>query len=166
MNITKALVASAALLAASPAIAADTITYSVNTTKAFSTNYTYVVPYAGTLDFVVTSTQGYLRGKLNPASNINFTSAYITVNGVKYNLNIDSTGIYEARSLLGTLVAKNDTVKLFLTGTSGSAASYTVSLALAAVPEVSTWIMMILGFGVTAYAMRKRQADVKAFVAA
>jgi len=164
MKNKELIVAAAALFAASPAMAADTITYSVNTTKAFSQTYTYVAPYKLVLDIVVSSTEGYLRGKLNPASNINFTSAYITINGAttKVNMSVDSTGVYELRSLLGTALAAGDVIKLYLSGTSGTSASYTVTLGIAAVPEVSTWIMMILGFGATAYAMRKRKHQVLA----
>jgi len=164
MKINNLIWVAPALMAASPAMAADTITYNVGTTKAFNTTYTFTAPYKLVLDIVVSSTQGYLNGKLNPASNINFTSAYVTVNGAAshVNLSVDSTGVYELRSLVGTALAAGDVITLYLKGTSGKAASYTVTLGLAAVPEVSTWIMMILGFGATAYAMRKRKVQVLA----
>jgi hypothetical protein len=164
MKINKLIWFAPALMAAAPAMAAETITYTVGTTKAFNTTYTYTAPYKLVLDIVVSSTQGYLKGKLNPASDINFSSAYVTVNGSSspVNLSVDSTGVYELRSLMNSALAAGDVINLYLSGTSGKSASYTVTLGIAAVPEVSTWIMMILGFGATAYAMRKRKHQVLA----
>jgi hypothetical protein len=168
MNINKTIVAAAALLAATPAAAVDTVTYTTYATNPFSDTYTYTMPYTGYLDVVASSLQGTINGKLNPASNIDFTSAYVTVNGVKYNLAVESTGRFEWRDLMSLALSAGTSVALTVSGTAGKSAAYTVSFASVsgAIPEASTWIMMILGFGVTAFAMRKRQAGAKVFAAA
>jgi hypothetical protein len=168
MNISKSIVAAAAVLAATPASAADTVTYTQYATNPFSQTFTYTMPYAGYLDVVASSLQGTIKGVLNPASNIDFTAAYLTINGVQYNLSTVSSGRLEWRELTSLALLKGASVALTVSGTAGKSAAYTVSFASVSgsVPEASTWIMMILGFGVTAYAMRKRQAGAKVLAAA
>lgn len=46
--------------------------------------------------------------------------------------------------------------KLVINGNSQGGGSYTANVTFAAVPEPATWALMILGFGVVGYALRRR----------
>lgn len=90
----------------------------------------------------------------NAAANIDFTS--VTLNGVAFA--IGSTGPVEFRSISNKLLATSNTINV--QGLSGGNASYTGSLSFAAVPEPSTWLMMILGVGIAGAALRRRRQNV------
>lgn len=92
----------------------------------------------------------------NAATNIDFTS--VTLNGVAFA--IGSTGAVEFRSISNQpLQAGLNSV--LVSGLSGGNASYSGTLSFAAVPEPSTWLMMILGVGIAGAALRRRRQTVK-----
>lgn len=90
----------------------------------------------------------------NAATNIDFTS--VTLNGIAFA--IGSTGAVEFRSISNQLL--QNTNSIWVTGLSGGNASYQGTLSFAAVPEPSTWLMMILGVGLTGFALRRRRQNV------
>lgn len=92
----------------------------------------------------------------NAATNIDFTS--VTLNGVAFA--IGSTGAVEFRSITNKplLPGMNS---VLVSGLSGGNASFTGTLSFAAVPEPSTWLMMILGVGIAGAALRRRRQTVK-----
>lgn len=91
----------------------------------------------------------------NLATNIDFTS--VTLNGVAFA--IGSTGAVEFRSISNKLLGNLNTINV--QGLSGGNASFQGTLSFAAVPEPSTWLMMILGVGIAGAALRRRRQTVK-----
>jgi hypothetical protein len=87
-------------------------------------------------------------------TNIDFTS--VMLNGT--NFLVSSTGNVEFRSLQNLLLTPGGNNILSVAGLSGGAASYAGTLSFAAVPEPSTWLMMILGIGLAGLGLRRRQS--------
>ncbi|MEY4239586.1 MAG: hypothetical protein RL339_2187 [Pseudomonadota bacterium] len=90
----------------------------------------------------------------NAATNINFSS--VTLNGIAFA--IGSTGDVEFRSITNQILGNWNTINV--QGQSGGNASYSGTLSFAAVPEPSTWLMMILGVGIAGAALRRRRQNV------
>lgn len=98
----------------------------------------------------------------NLATNIDFTS--VMINGVEFA--IGSTGSTEFRFLSDLLLGPGKTNTLTVAGTTGGDASYSGTLSFAggiagAVPEPSTWMMMIMGIGLAGVALRRRRQTVR-----
>ena len=89
-------------------------------------------------------------------TNIDFTS--VTLNGVQFTTL--ASGLVEFRSLLSQTIVAGATNTLVISGTTGGNGAYGGSLTFstAAVPEPAAWALMILGFGVVGYALRRRPA--------
>jgi hypothetical protein len=86
-------------------------------------------------------------------TDINFNN--VTLNGVSFD--IVRTGASEFRELVNRAlnpVGSNNTI--LVTGTTGGNAAFSGTLSFAAVPEPTTWAMMLIGFGAVGYSMRKR----------
>ena len=93
---------------------------------------------------------------VSAVTNIDFTSA--TLNGVA--LTRSPTGSFEFASIQDFGVMAGNQI-LNVTGTSGGNADYSgtfVFTPLAAVPEPSVWALLILGFGLVGFAMRRNKA--------
>lgn len=94
-------------------------------------------------------------------TNLDFSS--VTLNGVQFT-NIISDGA-EFRTLLNQPLAAGGLNTILVNGTTGGEASFAGTLSFsaiaAAVPEPSTWALMILGFGAVGYSMRRRNAGVR-----
>jgi len=90
-------------------------------------------------------------------TNIDFSS--VTLNGV--NFSMSPTGRTETGTLYDLLLAAGGNNTLAVSGLSGGGASYGGQLSFAAVPEPSTWLMMILGVGIAGAALRRRRQTVK-----
>jgi hypothetical protein len=91
----------------------------------------------------------------NTLTDIDFSS--VTLNGVAFN--IGSTGTQEFRNLLNQALVAGGNNIISVMGTTGGEASFSGNLSFAAtsaVPEPTTWAMMLLGFGAVGYSMRKR----------
>jgi hypothetical protein len=86
------------------------------------------------------------------ASDVNFTS--VTLNGVEFQ--ISSTGTRESRFILNQPVLKDGNNILRVIGESGVDGKYSGTISFAAVPEPGTWAMMIGGFGLAGFALRRR----------
>lgn len=97
----------------------------------------------------------------NLATNIDFTS--VMINGVEFA--IGSTGSIEFRYLTDLLLGPGKMNTIAISGTTGGDASYSGTLAFAggagAVPEPSTWMMMIMGIGFAGMALRRRRQSVR-----
>lgn len=125
---------------------------------------TRVKPCAFNHSFNFTKPNGYqlvsatitsiLTGK-NKATNIDFTS--VTLNGVPFDTVL--SGAIEFRSISDKFLLNNNTINV--RGLSGGNASYAGTLSFAAVPEPSTWMMMIVGVGIAGTALRRRRQAVK-----
>lgn len=124
------------------------------TSPTFSDTATFITPIGYNL--VGATITSILTGG-NPATNINFTS--VTLNGV--NFVTGSFGNVEFRSLQNLLMVPGGTNTLSVAGSAGRSASYSGTLSFAAVPEPSTWLLMIFGVGIAGAALRRRRQTVK-----
>lgn len=101
---------------------------------------------------ITSSYQGDPNDTKNP-QNIDFTS--VTLNN--QNFNIVSTGQFEFRTIAN--VPSTMMNILAVAGTAGSSATYSGTFNVAAVPEASTWGLMLVGFGIVGYALRSGRRD-------
>lgn len=89
----------------------------------------------------------------NAATNIDFST--VSLNGT--NFTTVSTGAVEFRQLQNFPLLPGASNTLRIEGNSGGDASYAGTLSFAAVPEPSTWLMMILGIGIMGAGLRRRR---------
>lgn len=116
----------------------------------FSDTITFMTPSGYNL---VSLTLSSAQVGADPATNIDFTSA--TLNGVAFSTIV--TGFVEFRQLLNQAIVAGGTNTLVISGTTGGNGSYSGALSFAtAVPEPAVWSLLVLGFGVAGYAMRRR----------
>lgn len=162
----KSFIASAfvagAFAVATPATAATTIgltqsadgTYSGTTgtvipaAGSFSDEYHFAVPTAGSVSASVISLS--FTGGLTLASG--------TLNGSALTLTKVSDFVYTLTLPTAGIPSITNPQKLVINGSSQGGGSYTANVTFAAVPEPATWALMILGFGVVGYSMRRRPA--------
>ena len=90
----------------------------------------------------------------NPLTNIDFSS--VTFNGVSFaNL---SSGTSEFRNLLNQNLVTTGNNILRVAGTTGGNASFAGNISLAAaVPEPTTWMLMLLGMAGIGFSMRRKE---------
>jgi hypothetical protein len=148
-----------AAFAATPATAAQFITISGP-----SGNYGDDEVTAGAFTRTFTFTQAMVAGfnlsaidfsSVATSAFTDLTIASVTFNGV--SLNTLSSGTFDYRNLGNQPILGTNTI--IVTGTSGGNGSFTGNLAftaIQAVPEPGTWALMLLGFGVVGYSMRRR----------
>ncbi len=86
---------------------------------------------------------------------IDFTS--VTLNGTP--LTIGSSGQYEFR-YVGNILSQGNNL-FSIKGNAGTNASYAGTIDVAAIPEPSSWMTMLIGFGAIAFVMRGRRARSK-----
>ena len=118
----------------------------------FSDTFTFVTPTGFNLTSATISSS---TAGMDPATNIDFTS--VVLNNVDFSTVL--TGVTEFRQLLNQALVANATNTLTVSGTTGGNGSYGGSLVFAnaaPVPEPAAWALMILGFGVAGYALRRR----------
>ncbi len=124
--------------------------------------FTDTATFVTTQDFTTLSAtiSSILNGN-NLATNIDFTS--VVINEVEFA--IGATGSTEFRFLSDLLLGPGKTNTLSVSGRTGGDASYSGTLAFAggagAVPEPSTWMMMIMGIGFAGIALRRRRRTVR-----
>ncbi|VXC85379.1 FxDxF family PEP-CTERM protein [Sphingomonas sp. 8AM] len=119
----------------------------VNSSSVYTDTYQFIVPTAGIVGAsAVTLT---FDGSL--------TFSEVLLNGVKLVIR-RTNGVYLATSPLGGLASAENPQKLSITGKlTGATGTYTGNVRFeSAVPEPGTWALMILGFGIVGYAMRRR----------
>lgn len=132
----------------SPGVYDGAFTKLVTKTGGFTDDYEFTVPSIGSVGAsVITLT---LDGSLTLSS--------VFLNGIKLTVQKLSTGQYAASTNIGGVSSIPNPQKLSISGSSTTGTgSYTGSVQFkSAVPEPATWALMILGFGVVGYAMRRR----------
>ena len=116
---------------------------------AFSDTFHFTIPKFSTAGESIVSVFS-----TNPQNDLNFTS--VTFDGTP--LIIGSTGTFEYRFLNDLPVAAG-LQTLIVNGTSGGNSSYAGSFSITpAVPEPSTWAMLLVGLGGIGFIMRRRQS--------
>lgn len=93
----------------------------------------------------------------NLATNIDFKS--VLLNGFAWTLSPNAPG--EGGFVFNRPMTPGGTNTLSVSGYSGGSGEYRGTLSFAAVPEPSTWLMMILGVGLAGAALRRRRQTVK-----
>ncbi|MFN3619533.1 FxDxF family PEP-CTERM protein [Sphingorhabdus sp.] len=132
----------------------DSVTCAIGSTApcSFTRSFEFITP-AG---FNLTSVDISSIATTNPLTNIDFSS--VTLNGI--NFNTVATGTQEFRNLLNqSLVAGGNNV-LNVTGTSGGNAAFSGNLSfsqMAAVPEPTTWMLMLMGMAGIGFSMRRKK---------
>lgn len=171
-RIHYAAVAVASVLAASQASAAPTIDSSAPSGTFMNSSVTCAAgaatpcSFSDTLTFVTPTGFNSLTADIssilnadNPATNIDFSS--VTLNGTAFAPLL--TGNREYRALDLFRLAAGATNTLVISGTTGGNATYTGNLSFAnvaaAVPEASTWAMMLVGFGMIGAVSRYRRRN-------
>lgn len=168
--------ASALAVAAAPAFAAVTINWSPQTTDTGSISdfdtaaQTFASVFANTLKFNFDAASLYGSGYFhNHGAGTGFTISAI-VNGTNQQIFASGPlgGADQALQSFGTIsFAGGNVTGISLQSDSfignafhgfASRQTFTLDSTAAAVPEPATWAMMILGFGLVAMAMRKRQS--------
>jgi len=111
-----------------------------------------------------TSTPGFLTVTLfsefvDISENVNFVTNGVTLNGT--NLTVINRGNPEVQELV--LGITPGLQALNISGSAGPNGSYsgTLSFVAGAIPEPSTWALMILGFGAIGFGMRRKKQQVK-----
>ena len=120
----------------------------VNTIGDFTDNYEFKVPTAGLVGASVVT--------LTFDGSLTLTSVFL--NNVKLTVEKLTSGQYAATTSLGGISSITNPQKLVISGNAATTGgSYTGNVTFkSAVPEPATWALMILGFGVVGYAMRRR----------
>ena len=95
---------------------------------------------------------------MNPLSNIDFSS--VTFNNVAFNSVVGSPNIQEVRNIFRQPLIAGATNVLRVSGTTGGNAAFSGNLNfwnMAAVPEPSTWMLMLLGMAGVGFSMRRKE---------
>jgi hypothetical protein len=161
-NIVRAAVVAVALIATAPAVANATAFITIDPAAAngsisgvfgntgiglgsFTDTLTFPLPTTGLTSATITSIM------TSATNDVTFTS--VLLNGVA--LGLGTTGVTEFR-FLNNLSTVGGIQTLTISGTSGGEGSYggTIAFSPGAVPELATWAMMILGFGMVGVGMR------------
>lgn len=124
-----------------------------NASQFYTDTYQFIVPTLGKV--------GASAVTLTFDGTLTFTEILLNGTALKINtvLDMDNNIVgYSAISPLGGLASAANPQKLSVTGKlTGSTGTYTGNVRFeSAVPEPGTWALMILGFGIVGYAMRRR----------
>ena len=118
----------------------------------FTRNFQFVTP-AG---FNIASIDVSSIATANVQTNIDFSS--VTLNGV--NFNTIATGVQEFRNILNQNLVPGGNNILAINGTSGANSAFSGNLSfssVAAVPEPTTWMLMLFGMAGIGFSMRRKK---------
>ena len=119
----------------------------------FSDTFTFTLPADGFGSGTVTTSANFL-GDVN---DVDFTA--VLINGMAAQLFVAGGGVFEVafRNLVPITAGQLNTITV--TGISRGNGAYggQASFEPAAVPEPATWALMLAGFGMVGYAMRRRR---------
>ena len=122
---------------------------------AFTDTFTFTLPIDGMGSGTVTTSVT----DLGSASDVDFTSVFI--NGVAAEITRTAGGAFEVAFVNSVPIVAGELNRLVVNGISRGNGAYggqaTFAPLSSAVPEPATWAMMIMGFGVVGYAMRRRR---------
>jgi hypothetical protein len=125
----------------------------------FSDTFTFTLPTSGLGSGTVTTSVTDL-GSVN---DLDFTS--VTINGFAALLTKTNEGRFEVAFVNNVPIVAGELNRLVVNGLSRGNGAYggqaTFTPVNSAVPEPATWAMMIMGFGVVGYAMRRRRTAVR-----
>jgi PEP-CTERM motif len=123
----------------------------------FTDTFTFTWPSAGDTVGSISTSATKLKGKINPATNIDFLS--VTLDGQAFTLS--PTGQFEFGALdLPTLKGTQTLVVNYKSYGKGATYSGTLAFTPAAVPEPASWALMIGGFGLLGATLRMRRNSV------
>ncbi|MBW6527050.1 FxDxF family PEP-CTERM protein [Sphingomonas sp. RHCKR7] len=125
----------------------------------FSDTFTFTLPTNGLGSGTVTTSVTDL-GSVN---DLDFTS--VTINDIAATITRMSNGAFEVAFINNVPIVAGELNRLVVNGVSRGNGAYggqaTFTPVNSAVPEPATWAMMIMGFGVVGYAMRRRRTAVR-----
>ncbi|MBB3693287.1 FxDxF family PEP-CTERM protein [Sphingomonas sp. BK580] len=125
----------------------------------FSDTFTFTLPTNG-LGSGTVSTSVTDLGSVN---DLDFTS--VTINDIAASITKTAGGAFEVAFVNSVPIVAGQLNRLVVTGVSRGNGAYggqaTFTPISSAVPEPATWAMMIMGFGVVGYAMRRRRTAVR-----
>ncbi|WP_081645223.1 FxDxF family PEP-CTERM protein [Sphingomonas phyllosphaerae] len=122
----------------------------------FTDYFTFTLPLNGQGSGTVTTSVN--MDDLFTANDLDFTS--VLVNGIAANLTVTSGGAFEVAFAQGIPITANKLNTIEVNGVSRGNGAYGGQATFsptAAVPETATWALMIVGFGVMGYSLRRRQ---------
>jgi hypothetical protein len=161
--------AGAAMLLSSTGASAQTVsitgpsgTFGNTSVTCDNGNPTGPCAFTDTINFTTPSGFQLLNSTLSasetadPLTFISFSS--ITLNGVSFEQ--VATGTADFYRLFNQVLVSGGNNVINIAGTTGGDAAYSGTLTFAAaVPEPSTWAMMLLGFGAIGFSMRRKRAQ-------
>jgi len=125
----------------------------------FSDVFTFTLPTNGLGSGTVTTSVTDL-GSVN---DLDFTS--VTINDIAAQITKTAGGAFEVAFINNVPIIAGQLNRLVVNGVSRGNGAYggqaTFTPVTSAVPEPATWAMMIMGFGVVGYAMRRRRTTVR-----
>ena len=125
----------------------------------FTDTFTFTLPTNGLGSGTVTTSVTDLFS----ANDLDFTS--VTINDIAAQITKTAGGAFEVAFTNNVPIVAGQLNKLVVTGESRGNGAYggqaTFTPVNSAVPEPATWAMMIMGFGVVGYAMRRRRTAVR-----
>lgn len=120
---------------------------------AFTDTFTFTLPADGFGSGTVTTSANFLGN----ANDLDFTS--VLINGMAAELFVAGSGVFESafRNLVPITAGQLNTITV--TGFSRGNGAYggQASFEPLAVPEPATWALMLAGFAMTGYALRRRR---------
>jgi opacity protein-like surface antigen len=119
-------------------------------------------PFTETLTFTNTDPGEYVLSLVTTFASVNFTSAILTGPSGPIDLAIQFNDPTLERWTTPTVGLLAGQYTLTIMGTTGVDGQMGGHIDIRAVPEPATWAMMLLGFGVVGFAMRRRRAPVLA----
>ncbi len=126
-----------------------------NMTNPFSETLTFTTTTSGFFDIFFSTTGGS-----NPATDTDFTSAFLTGTGIG-SISIDPlTGEPNESRARNNIFVGPGTFTLTINGTPGTASGSlggTAAFTAGAIPEPGTWMMMLFGFGAVGFSIRRQR---------